>query len=146
MLFWSTERRIATPNSNGSYIWNNFQDQTSTAKVTPPPKYTYEMPHHELQHTFGNFFSSRWWKFWHVLLDLKDPIVQFKHMTFTNVCSRINFSDTKSIVRYMSLRKCITTLKICMNVSLLLHSTYLFSLFKCCRRHRYWLFHYIKWN
>ena len=66
LLFWSTERQIATPNSNGSYIWNNFQDQTSTAKVTPPPKYSYKMPHYELQHTSGNFFSSRWWKFWHV--------------------------------------------------------------------------------
>ena len=47
-----TEPRIAAPNTNGSLIWNNFQDQTSTAKVAISPKNIGKMPQNLLKKIF----------------------------------------------------------------------------------------------
>ena len=46
------ERRIAAPNTNGSFIWNNFQDQTFTAKVAISPKNIGKMPQNLLKKIF----------------------------------------------------------------------------------------------
>ena len=43
-MFRFTEPQIAAPNTNGSLIWHNFQDQTSTAKVAISPKNIRKMP------------------------------------------------------------------------------------------------------
>ena len=51
-MFWFTDPRIAAPNTNGSLIWNNFQDQTSTAKVAISPKNIGKMPQNLLKKIF----------------------------------------------------------------------------------------------
>ena len=51
-MFWFTEPRIAAPNTNGSLIWNNFQDQTSTATVGISPKNMGKMPQNLLKKVF----------------------------------------------------------------------------------------------
>ena len=44
-------------------IWNNFQDQTFTAKVTTPPKYMYELRLNGLCEIPGTFYVARSAKF-----------------------------------------------------------------------------------
>ena len=54
------------PNTNGSLIWNNFQDQTSTAKVITPPKSMHSAGLNGICHMSGNFCEGRRAKFWYV--------------------------------------------------------------------------------
>ena len=51
-MFWFTEPWIGAPNTNGSLIWNNFQDQTFTAKVAISPKNIGKMPQNLLRKLF----------------------------------------------------------------------------------------------
>ena len=62
-MFWFTEPRFAAPKTNGSLIWHNFQDQTSTAKVITPPKSTYKLGLNGICHIPGGFFEARSVKF-----------------------------------------------------------------------------------
>ena len=54
------------PNTNGSLIWNNFQDQTSTATVITPPKSMYFTGLNVICLMSGNFYEGRSAKFWYV--------------------------------------------------------------------------------
>ena len=51
-MFWFTEPWIGAPNTNGSLIWNNFQDQTFTVKVAISPKNIGKMPQNLLKKIF----------------------------------------------------------------------------------------------
>ena len=65
-MFWFTEPRIGASKTNGSLIWHNFQDQTSTTTVITPPKSMYSTGFIGICHMFGNFYEGRIAKFWYV--------------------------------------------------------------------------------
>ena len=60
--------------ANGSLIWHNFQDQTSTAKVDTPPKSMYKGWSNGLCQVSGNFYEARTAKFWYVNSNLEKPV------------------------------------------------------------------------
>ena len=76
------------PNTNGSLIWNNFQDQTSTATVITPPKSMYSTGLNAICHMSGNFYEGRSAKFWYVP-DAIGKSLEFSHQKVCTIYKEV---------------------------------------------------------
>ena len=109
-MFWFTEPWIGAPNTNGSLIWNNFQDQTFTAKVAISPKNIGKMPQNLLKKIFWKINFIKMIKFFICVAFIKRNCNwDFFFQSFMGCSARINW--------FKNTRNCMHNATICIEVS-----------------------------
>ena len=87
------------PNTNGSLIWNNFQDQTFTAKVAISPKNIGKMPQNLLKKIFWKINFIKMLEIFICELPLSTALFQTSRIWLENCTRGIYFHRKLKLFR-----------------------------------------------